>query len=127
MKCHTKFAGARRTRKQTRSMNRLSTVKAQTDHVRSNTSIAATVVLMAASLLSAVTPLYAQEAADIYSQKCASCHGDKGKGDGPAAEDLDPKPKDFALSLKGKSDEWIAKSISGGGPAVGESKVMPKS
>jgi mono/diheme cytochrome c family protein len=28
-------------------------------------------------------------------------------------------------SLKGKTDDWIAKSIMGGGPAVGESAIMP--
>ena len=70
-------------------------------------------------------PLYAQEAAQIYSQQCASCHGAKGKGDGPAGQYLNPKPTDFATSLKGKSDDWIAKAITGGGAAIGGSPVMP--
>jgi len=82
-------------------------------------------VLVTASLVFAVTPSYAQGAADIYSQQCASCHGDKGKGDGAAGQYLNPKPSDFAVSLKGKSDDWIAKSITGGGAAVGESPIMP--
>jgi mono/diheme cytochrome c family protein len=54
-----------------------------------------------------------------------SCHGPQGKGDGPAGKYLNPRPNDFAVSLKDKTDEWIAKSIKGGGAAVGLSKVMP--
>jgi len=38
---------------------------------------------------------------------------------------LNPKPADFASSLKGKTHDWIAKAIKGGGGAVGESTVMP--
>ncbi len=75
--------------------------------------------------LSVGLPAYAQEAAAIYSQRCAGCHGPSGKGDGPAGQYLNPKPTDFAVSLKGKSDDWIAKSIKGGGSAVGKSPVMP--
>ncbi len=71
------------------------------------------------------TTLGADETATLYSQRCASCHGNKGRGHGPAAKFLKPPPKDFAVSLKGKSDDWIARAIKGGGPAVGESPVMP--
>ncbi len=35
----------------------------------------------------------------IYEKKCALCHGTEGKGDGPGAVHLDPKPRDFT---KGK-------------------------
>ena len=31
----------------------------------------------------------------LYLQNCASCHGDLGKGDGPAGAALDPKPRDL--------------------------------
>lgn len=48
-----------------------------------------------------------------------------GNGDGPAAVGLNPKPKPFGETLKGKSDDWIAKVIKGGGPAVGEAPIMP--
>ena len=67
----------------------------------------------------------AQDANAIYAQKCVSCHGPQGKGDGPAGKYLNPKPNDFATSLKDKTDDWIAKSIKGGGGAVGLSRVMP--
>lgn len=69
----------------------------------------------------------AQTAAALYTQHCAGCHGTSGKGDGPAGKYLKPAPADFAVSLKGKSDAWIAKSIKEGGKAVGESPVMPAS
>jgi mono/diheme cytochrome c family protein len=67
----------------------------------------------------------AQDAATLYSTKCAACHGAAGKGDGPAAKMLKPPPGDFAVSMKGKADDWIAKAITGGGAAVGESPLMP--
>ena len=35
------------------------------------------------------------EAAALYQSRCASCHGDTGRGDGPAAVALDPKPTNF--------------------------------
>lgn len=41
----------------------------------------------------------AMGAADVYQFRCAVCHGDKGAGDGPAAEFLSPKPRDFTRGL----------------------------
>ena len=73
----------------------------------------------------ATVSVQAQDASAIYAQKCVSCHGVQGKGDGPAGKYLNPRPNDFATSLKDKTDDWIAKSIKGGGVAVGLSKVMP--
>ena len=35
------------------------------------------------------------EAAVLYRSRCASCHGDAGRGDGTAAAALDPKPTNF--------------------------------
>ena len=32
----------------------------------------------------------------VYVQQCLSCHGETGKGDGPAAKDLDKKPGDLS-------------------------------
>lgn len=34
----------------------------------------------------------------VYTQQCASCHGQEGKGDGSAARFLDPKPRDFTAT-----------------------------
>jgi mono/diheme cytochrome c family protein len=82
-------------------------------------------LLASAATLFVATPARAQSADATYAQSCASCHGDKGQGDGPAGKYLKPPPPDFVVSLKDKSDDWIAKAISQGGPAVGESPTMP--
>ncbi len=49
--------------------------------------------------------------AAIFSQSCAVCHGNTGKGDGPGAAGLNPKPADLhADHVQGNSDGamfWI--------------------
>jgi len=35
----------------------------------------------------------------LYATNCAPCHGDKGRGDGPAAAALSPKPADHSSAL----------------------------
>lgn len=35
----------------------------------------------------------------IYTRACANCHGAEGKGDGVAAPELDPRPRDFSRGL----------------------------
>jgi mono/diheme cytochrome c family protein len=40
-------------------------------------------------------PRVAATAAALYAQHCASCHGAEGRGDGPAATGLDPRPASF--------------------------------
>jgi DMSO reductase family type II enzyme heme b subunit len=35
----------------------------------------------------------------VYEKHCALCHGVEGKGDGPGAATLDPKPRDFTRGL----------------------------
>jgi high-affinity iron transporter len=67
----------------------------------------------------------AQDAQAIYGQRCAPCHGASGMGDGPAAATLQPPPQPFSKALKGRDDAWIAKIITGGGPAVGLPPMMP--
>src|SRR5437870_4393802 len=37
----------------------------------------------------------AQEAKDIFAQRCTLCHGADGKGDGPTAAALNPKPRNY--------------------------------
>ena len=32
----------------------------------------------------------------VYIAQCLKCHGDAGKGDGPSAKDLNPRPKDIS-------------------------------
>ena len=35
----------------------------------------------------------------VYERKCLLCHGEKGDGKGPAAERLDPRPRDFTSGV----------------------------
>ena len=41
-------------------------------------------------------PLPHARIAQLYRRHCASCHGEKGDGNGPAAHFLTPRPRDFA-------------------------------
>jgi mono/diheme cytochrome c family protein len=41
------------------------------------------------------TPPALKSAREVYADKCAHCHGDTGKGDGPDASRYDPAPMDF--------------------------------
>lgn len=69
-----------------------------------------------------------QEAARaIFSMRCAACHGTGGTGDGAAAAQLNPKPRNFKDTAWQTSvtDEHIEKIIRDGGPAVGKSPAMP--
>lgn len=69
--------------------------------------------------------LAAQNAAGLYAEKCSACHGDDGKGDGPAGQAMTPPPMPFSSALKGKSNSWIGTVIAKGGPAVGMTPAMP--
>jgi mono/diheme cytochrome c family protein len=84
-------------------------------------------VIMSLALLVAAgsNAIAAQSSADLYSEKCAACHGDSGKGDGPAGQAMVPPPAPFSTALKGKSDSWIGTVITKGGPAVGMTPAMP--
>lgn len=57
----------------------------------------------------------------IYLQTCAPCHGKEGKGDGPAAANLNPKPRDHSNGeyMSKLSDEHIGKIIKQGGAFAG--------
>ncbi len=48
------------------------------------------------------TPELLREGNKIFEQVCASCHGSKGDGKGPAGAALTPRPTDFQKPLK----EW---------------------
>jgi mono/diheme cytochrome c family protein len=69
----------------------------------------------------------APAASDLYSQRCAPCHGAAGLGNGPAAAGLDPKPRSFVDRAWQASvtDEHIRDTIAKGGSAVGKSALMP--
>ncbi len=73
------------------------------------------------------SPQGAGGAGSNYSSLCVGCHGATGKGNGPAAAALNPKPKDFTdcKLMTQISDDTLFKTIKGGGQSVGLSPTMP--
>lgn len=63
----------------------------------------------------------------LYQQYCSTCHGPEGKGNGPAASAMQPKPRDHTdgAYMNTLSEAHLVKVISEGGPAVGRSPLMP--
>lgn len=74
----------------------------------------------------AITPEARQEAQQIFSTRCAACHGATGHGDGPGAASLVPKPRNYhdAAWQDSVTDDEIEKAIVYGGAAVGRSPAM---
>jgi mono/diheme cytochrome c family protein len=73
-----------------------------------------------------ITPQARANAAEIFESRCVACHGAEGHGDGPAAANLNPRPRDFhnAKWQKSITDVTIARAIVFGGQAVGVSAQM---
>ena len=74
---------------------------------------------------SAVSPN--AEAQTTFKTICATCHGEGGLGNGPAAGSLNPKPRNYTDKTWQASvtDEQIKQTILMGGAAVGKSPAMP--
>jgi cytochrome c553 len=67
-----------------------------------------------------------KEAHELFTLRCAACHGQFGRGDGPGAPGLNPKPRNYADAAwqQTVTDEEIEKAIIYGGAAVGKSPQM---
>ena len=80
-----------------------------------------------AAVAADASPAVAVEAKEIFNSRCTLCHGPAGKGDGPAAAGLNPKPRNLGDPAWQQSvtDEHIEQIIKGGGVAVGKSPMMP--
>jgi len=63
----------------------------------------------------------------IFMQTCTPCHGQEGRGDGPAAVSLDPKPRNLTdpTYMASLNDRYLFELISRGGIAMGKSPLMP--
>jgi mono/diheme cytochrome c family protein len=62
----------------------------------------------------------------IYKEYCSQCHGPMGKGDGPAASGLEPKPAIHAnIPFEKLPIEYLYNVINHGGVAIGKSPNMP--
>ena len=67
-----------------------------------------------------------ERGAKVYMEYCAQCHGKEGKGDGPGAKGLDPKPAVHAdLPLSDYPDDYLYNLVYYGGKSVGKSPNMP--
>jgi mono/diheme cytochrome c family protein len=67
------------------------------------------------------------KARETFNQRCSTCHGTDGKGSGPGAATLNPKPRDFTDKhwQTTITDQMIENTIKVGGAAVGKSPAMP--
>jgi mono/diheme cytochrome c family protein len=71
----------------------------------------------------------AAEARHLFAERCSTCHGPQGRGDGVASSAMNPPPRDYADAAWQASvtDADLAAIILGGGAAVGKSPMMPAS
>lgn len=62
-----------------------------------------------------------------YNKTCGLCHGKTGKGDGPTAAVLNPKPRNHTdgTYMNTLKDDYLFKIIKEGGQSVGKSQLMP--
>lgn len=69
------------------------------------------------------------DARQTFHSLCATCHGESGHGDGIAAANLNPKPRNYTDKTWQASvtDDHIRQVILNGGASVGKSPVMPAS
>ncbi|MBI2113767.1 MAG: c-type cytochrome [candidate division NC10 bacterium] len=90
-------------------------------------------ILLAGLVGAGVVALAAAQQANIangkekYLEHCASCHGKEGKGDGPDAKDLNPKPRNHTDGnvMNRLRDNYLFTVVKNGGQAVGKSDQMP--
>ncbi|MBV9946642.1 MAG: c-type cytochrome [Myxococcales bacterium] len=84
-------------------------------------------MLFAAACAKPKTYVIPAESREIFSERCATCHGAGGRGDGAAAANLNPKPRDYTNGSWQKSvtDEQLRTIIVNGGFAAGKSPLMP--
>ena len=87
-------------------------------------------VILSLSLLGGFAPAWAEAEAKgqaLYKQYCSVCHGAEGKGNGPGAAAMNPKPRDHSDGsyMNKLSEAHLTKVVSKGGAAVGRSPLMP--
>ena len=77
--------------------------------------------------LGSATAQNQEEGKKIYVTYCTACHGEKGKGDGLAAQSLPVRPADHTSGavMNPLTDKFLVDIISKGGSAVGKSSFMP--
>jgi mono/diheme cytochrome c family protein len=91
-----------------------------------STSDAAAAPAVDADAAVAITPAAREQAQQIFATRCTACHGPEGRGDGPGAAAMDPKPRNYhdAEWQRTVTDKEIEAAIVYGGSAVGRSPLM---
>ncbi len=84
-------------------------------------------LLLGVWVFGAASTTSAQDGQKIFSTKCAACHGETGKGDGPLAKTFDPKPRDFCLPefWQGDVDKKISDAVNKGKGQMVPVKLNP--
>lgn len=91
------------------------------------------VTLLVVACTSVCHPMFAAaddgqmaKARENYQSYCVKCHGEGGKGDGPGAAMLNPKPRDYTdcKTMQAKKDDELFKVIKDGGDSIGLSADM---
>lgn len=77
------------------------------------------------------TPQMLERGRVLFAENCAACHGEAGRGDGPAAQGLTPPPRDFTKPARWKNGtavtevfETLAAGIPGG--AMSSFDTLPR-
>jgi len=84
-----------------------------------------------ASMKSPLQPTAANlsQGRELYTANCAPCHGSGGRGDGPAASALNPKPANFATPIHAQLPDgyWFWRVSKGGSvlPFTAAASAMP--
>jgi mono/diheme cytochrome c family protein len=93
--------------------------------LKPNTTISAGIALI--TLWITVSAATSSAVSAMYSECCAKCHGEQGRGDGPYADTLKDRPRNFTdcKTMAAISDETALKAIKEGGMAVGLGDSMP--
>lgn len=67
------------------------------------------------------TAVNVEQGKKLYESNCAACHGPSGRGNGPAAQSLNPPPPDIADSSKTPmvTDGYLYWTIADGGVPLG--------
>lgn len=78
------------------------------------------ILLMISGLFNIAAGDELAEGKSLYTSKCQICHGANGKGDGPAAAALNPKPADFTNPAfwQKNDEEKIRKTVTSGKGAM---------
>ncbi len=60
-----------------------------------------------------------------FNQRCADCHGHRGRGDGPQAPHLNPAPADLQHHEEGHGDDYLFWRVAEGGSVEPFDSSMP--